>query len=222
MELLTPKPFCYCGVRENQGSGTFARWDNTRWNGRTWVGDPEPLRLTIHGPDELRACLLWAYDQWAQVAALEFEWESNPRKANLLYTVGAIDGPSGTLAWNELPFGPDKQLSGKVDHGEHWHTDPSSAPPRGRIHLGAVLAHEGGHGLGLEHDSAGNVTALMDPAYNPRVLTPQPADIHQIQLRYGGPIGGPSPDSGDPPSGQSVLMIPDGLAPGTYGLTRLR
>lgn len=206
-----------CGVdvdKQRARDGSIARW-STEWDGTKWPGTPKPITLTLSGPENLKENILWAYREWSKVAALFFEWQSQGQ-ANINYTMGRIDGSSGILAWNELPYGPDRPLDGKIDSSERWHMNPLTPPARGTIHLGAVICHEGGHGLGLEHDNSSSVVALMDPVYSSRVLIPQPADIKQIQYRYGEPVTPTTPT--DQPEGSVFIEVSQMLSSGRYKL----
>lgn len=124
----------------------------------------------------------------------EFEYISNPRLANILYTVQRLDGKSGVLADMQIPVGnmtPDSQLVGRFDDSEEW-TDEG-----GGILLYPVGLHETEHAMGLGHKPA-NVRepALISPAYNPLIRTLQAADIAELQRRYGKPkvVTPPPPD----------------------------
>lgn len=217
--MTAPQQILVCGNKEPQ-NGSIARWDNTTWDGTQWVGEPAPVQLTINGPDWCRQAFVWAVQQWMKVCAIEVEWESNPRNASIVVTEGHIDGPSGTLAWMQLPYGPDRQLSGKIDTGDSWHNDPLSDPSRGRIHSGAVLGHEFAHALGVEHVPTSLGVALLNPMYRADVLTPQPLDVKQAVLRYGPRIATPTPDSGDPEPGLVTIELSRSLAAGRYRLIK--
>lgn len=216
--MSSPQQILVCGNRE-PASNRLARWDKTPWNGTGWIGEPAPVLLTIHAPDWCRPAALWGMREWMKVCAIEVEWESNPRAASINLVEGPIDGPSGTLAYMELPYGPDKPLEGKVDTSEAWDRDPSGAPNRGQIHLGAVLCHEYGHALGIEHVPTSQGVALLNPMYRPDVLTPQELDAKQAVYRYGPPIA-KTPDSGDPVPGLATIELSAALAPGVYQLVK--
>jgi hypothetical protein len=198
-----------CGVlRIAAVTGRPCRWDKTRWNGSQWVGEPAPLVLTyaLDGVDEKYApSIAYAWREWEKVCAITVSRVQDARLADIRYTAKRIDGGSGTLAWAELPCGPDRQLESRFDSADSWHFDPSTPPPRGKIHCGAVACHEAGHLLGLEHETNNATTSLLDPYYRPDVLVPQQWDIAQVQMRYGPPIAPPTPPT--------TPTNPDGLVP---------
>jgi hypothetical protein len=162
-----------------------------------------------------------ALTAWADVANLDFEYNtSQTNQVNIFMTVGHIDGPSGTLAWSELPSRSNKVLQ-KYDSGEAWIL--SSNPPPTNIDILAVMVHELGHALGLSHAPQANKNeAIMAPFYNPAIRSPLSHDIQRIQTLYGKPTN-PSPptdpDSPNPPnpniSGKilvkSITWTPNGL-----------
>jgi hypothetical protein len=178
----------FCGCTERIGGGEIARWDQPAWNGSAWVGEPKrrELRWTLHSsvPAAFKASIAWAFAEWAKVCAIKGVYVDRLDQANIVITAANIDGPSNTLAWAQLPFGPDRQLESRIDTSEAWHLDPTTPPTRGRVHLGAVMCHELGHAIGLEHDNS-PARNLLDPMYGPDVLTPQAGDIKAAVTRYG-------------------------------------
>lgn len=217
--MTAPQQILVCGNKE-PASNRLARWDKTPWNGTGWIGEPAAVQLTVHAPDWCKLATIWAVREWMKICALEVEWESNPRAASVNIEQGPIDGPSGTLAYMHLPYGPDKQLDGKVDTSESWHKDPDSNPGRGMIHLGAVLCHEFGHALGIEHVPTSQGVALLNPMHRPDVLRPQTLDAEQAVYRYGPKLATPTPDSGDPEPGLVTIELSRSLAAGRYHLIK--
>ena len=177
-----------CALQAQMRRGSIARWDNTNWNGTDWVGKPRAVRIRWNFapgvPDIFAPAINWAWERWAEVCAIAPEYTPGADQVEVVYHLGDIDGPHGTLAWAELPDGPDRTLKSRMDGEERWHFDPHTKPPAGKLHLGGVMCHENGHLLGIEHDEDTG-RALMDPTYGPDVLTPQPLDIKQAVLRYG-------------------------------------
>lgn len=218
-KILQPR---FCGVKDNV-SATRARWDHTNWDGAKWKnGVPSNMLLKYH---VAAAIPTWSmqqtYDAFASalgslsaVCAVEFVRLDTPSGANLLYKVGPIDGPSSTLAWCELPVGKDTpatQLNSLIDNGEPWIN--SADPPNGRLDIVRVLAHESGHGLGLEHGPEG---CLLAPYYDAHVRVPQAWDITELQLRYGPHVvATPTTPPASPPANPNTkcvvdIRLPDG------------
>lgn len=171
-------PLHFCGVPESVlavASANLAKWPFSRL---TWtVTDPLP---GLSNEDWQEAYRL-AVSYWADVCGLTFEYTSNARTANILATAGRIDGPSGTLAWSELPNGSGRQLTQKYDTGEKKWTI-NETPRGGELDIVRVVCHEVGHAIGLPHISAGN---LLAPTYSASVRRPQTGDIAEAVRRYG-------------------------------------
>ncbi len=123
-----------------------------------------------------------AFGYWSEVVPLRFSEVSSSDKANFILGVGTgrkdgFDGPSGTLAWYELPPSIDfkGQLKGKFDSAENWNRD---------VLLLNVATHELGHGIGLDHSRV--KSALMAPFYSRAIAKPQMNDdIPRAQALYG-------------------------------------
>lgn len=212
-KIMQPR---FCGVKDN-ASATRARWDHTLWDGRAWKGTPANMLLKYHVADTIPG---WSMQQtWdafatalaslSAVCAVEFVRIDTPSGANLLYKVGIIDHPSATLAWCELPYGKDTpatQLNSLIDSEEPWAN--SADPPNGRLDIVRVLAHETGHGVGLEHGPEG---ALLAPYYDAKIRTPQAWDIQELQIRYGPHVVTTTPPV--PPSNPNAKLKIDILLP---------
>jgi hypothetical protein len=152
------------------------------------------LTYYIHGRDSDLSSGVWdatiagAFGQITDVCNLQFTKVDSISKANFVLGVGRgsrdnFDGPSGTLAWHELPssFSYKGQLWGKFDLDETW-----TINGRG-IKLLNVATHEIIHGCGLTHSSV--KTALMAPFYSSDLAKPQHNDdITRLQARYGKPL----------------------------------
>lgn len=134
---------------------------------------------------EYRATVRAAFDSWEAVCGIHAD-EVQSTNANILISAGRgrrsnFDGPSGVLAWCELPCGNPTQVRLLLDLDENWTTKLTGGS--GQILVQNVLAHELGHGLGLEHIT--NAKALMNPTYDPKVPGPLAPDVAQVVLRYG-------------------------------------
>lgn len=133
------------------------------------------------------ACIRDAFSSIEKICGLTFERVFELGRANLVLGVGqgrgdGFDGPSGVLAWFELPNSSNfrGRLNGKFDLGESW------VYKSGRgIKLQNVSCHEILHGLGLSHSS--DSSDLMAPFYSPDVVVPQSGDIAKLVARYGKP-----------------------------------
>lgn len=170
-----------------------------------------------------RNIVIDALNSWGDVANLDFTFDhSADSNVNIHLTVGPIDGPSGTLAWSELPNRSNKVLQ-KYDQNEAWVL--SSNPPQNKIDILAVMVHELGHALGLSHaPQSERNNAIMAPFYNPEIRSPLSHDINRIQALYGKSTT-PSPTNPNPTNGdgdqtpqisgkilvKSITWTPNGL-----------
>jgi hypothetical protein len=150
-------------------------------------------------------CHRLAWGTFEQVCGLSIKYNPNPRTANILVTVGHIDGSGGTLAWSELANGRMEVKTQKYDSSDRWRTAQTG---RG-IYVPAVIRHEGGHAIGSPHLKQG---ALLQPTYDERVLTFTDIDIDYFQntLGYGKPKRDlPPPVDPAPSRDLFVTMAPD-------------
>jgi len=146
--------------------------------------------------EEFKAAVMRGLSSLAEVCGILPQYVDTARSAMVVIAVGRIDGPSGTLAWSELPCGPVGQLNQKYDSSERWVVHFNGPPPSGKIDIVRVIAHELGHALGLAHGPSGN---LMAPTYSSFISRPQSWDISQLRERYGPPIA-VSPPIPQPPA----------------------
>lgn len=168
-----------CGLADHAMMSEEARWrkNHLKWYVASYVnGLDNDIQNKIFEA---------AFNSWAMVAGVTFEWSSTKSGADIVISRGngradGFDGPSGTLAWAELPNGSDRQLNVKFDLAETWISDPRL---RGILLLN-VAAHEFGHSLGLDHSRVN--TALMAPYYSAGISGPQPNDdVSRIRSLYG-------------------------------------
>ncbi len=146
-----------------------------------------------------------AFGAWSKYAKIKFTY-TDLASANVVVSTSkgqaiGFDGPSGVLAWANLPSGNDSQLKLMFDEDETW---LQRVPNAGRgIYCLNVATHEVGHICGLEHSQV--KSALMAPYYSPEVVSPQQNDdIPRIQNLYGKNSDTPSPS---PPSPSPTTEI---------------
>lgn len=158
--------------------------------------------------DDMRRAFQIAFDRWSAVCDIRASHiGDSSQAADIVIDTGRIDGPSGTLAYSELPCGSqDRQLKQKYDTSEPWVI--ADNVPSYRIDLGRVATHEVGHVIGVPHIGSGN---LMAPTYSTRIHSPQAGDIQEAQARYGPPRVQPppvDPGDGDPDAEFIWVKIP--------------
>ncbi len=214
------EPLHFCGVKESLLEEARARqwqWNNKR-RLKWYLAD----RLAGIPLDVLVAAYGEAYANWQRVCGLVFEQTTTSSNADIVILSRKIDGAGGTLAEHELPNGSDKQIRGWYDAGEQWTTNN---PPGRKINLIAVACHETGHGIGLSHtNKSGN---LLNPFYDPAVMTPQSWDIAEAVARYGTPVEEPKPTvppttpGGWPDKFTGIVELPGGVYTQTFVRTPL-
>lgn len=204
LQIMTlPRCGCRDVQKQTEGIGQLNKWGINN------------LTYYLDGYDDMGKDL-WsktcrsAFDEVELVCNLKFTEVFNVNTANFIFGLGKgtrdqFDGPSGVLAWNELPPTSNftGQLQGKADIDENW----LGLGQTGRgILFKNVFGHEvGGHGCGLSHTNTPN--SLMNPFYSVAIDKPQADDIKQLQARYGKPVQVP----GTVPSNPSIPQNPDEL-----------
>jgi serralysin len=155
------------------------------------------------GPSNLRARLngiygsqaAWqplfasVFDRWSSISGLSYTFEANDDGAAFVNSVGvanvradiriggkALDGNSGVLAYNYFPDVGDMV----IDTNDNFYNTTSG----GSLRLRNVVAHEHGHGVGMEHVLTDN-DQLMNPFFNDAFDGPQHHDILVAQRGYG-------------------------------------
>lgn len=192
-----------CGVTDAE----HAREALNRWGMRhlTYAIEATPRGRDL-SPESAARSIRQAFASWSAVCDLTFEEIDSRAACNLLIGVGrgrraGFDGPSGTLAWAELPpdDGHRSQLQMRFDLDENFVTESSASG----VLLENVACHEIGHLLGLSHTRAAG--SLMLPTYSPRVSKPQTDDIRRVVERYG-ERATPAPDQ--PPTIPAIPQSP--------------
>lgn len=187
-EEAVPEVYRFCGVTEAMMAAVGA------WTKRTitWrvAGDLPGLSR-----EQFRSAVAEALGSWEDVCGLTFKETS--QEADVTVTTGMIDRPGNVLAWSELPDGSDRPLVQRYDTADRFVI--AVRPNSGYIDVVAVVCHEMGHALGLEHAPSGSPD-LMAPIYQPGRRTPQSGDVKRIQNLYGkpAPTSDPDPTPGEP------------------------
>jgi len=189
---------CVCGVTDEQfaAAGGVAQW-RTKDLTYAVVGF-----LPVFTQSEYRQIVRAAFDAWENVCGIRAD-ETTSTSANIVISAGRgrrvnFDGPSGVLAWCELPVGANpQQVRLMMDLDETWVTNGNG------IHVPNVLCHELGHGLGLEHIQ--NAKALMNPIYDVNTPRPLPPDVAQVVQRYGDPR--PRNPQAPPPTNKTPIAL---------------
>lgn len=128
-----------------------------------------------------------AWRRWQRVIGITVDRHTNPKTDPTQFVVTAqMDGASGVLADQMLPFGQTSMLRMRIDRSERWTVSDNPGP--GLINLLAVLCHEDGHCLGMQHIPAEGDADLMNAVYSPRIYLPQEDDISYGRKLYGPPI----------------------------------
>lgn len=173
-----------CGCLDVQRMVEFARWRKNRLTYAVQSYLPESM---LSKADQV-SILDQAWKAWEAHADIKLTPVSSGTPDIIISTgrgrADGFDGPSGTLAWAQLP-NQDRQLLMKFDLDDTFGIDRN-------IRLLNVGTHEFGHLLGLDH--SGVSSALMAPYYSAGVSRPQPSDdIPRIQALYGPAAAHPAP-----------------------------
>ncbi len=135
------------------------------------------------------------FDRWSSISGLSYIYEANDNgvafsnssnasnrgvlgiRADVRIGGRAIDGNSGILAFNFFPNVGDMV----IDTGDNFYSNTSNNS-RG---LRNVVAHEHGHGLGMDHLDSNNSAQLMEPFLSTAFDGPQYHDILMAHRGYG-------------------------------------
>lgn len=182
---------CFCGVTAMLGDG-ISGTPKLPTNRPTWRVEND---LPGFSRTSFEDAIVEALHRWELVCDLVFDKHVNPKtNPTEIITVVRLDGPSGVLADQMLPYG-NGPFRMRIDSGERqWFLGDN--PPPGAISLTTVLAHEFGHLIGLSHFPPGGQVDLMEPTYNPRVTRPQAAEALFAAKLYGQPKADEVPSDG--------------------------
>lgn len=195
----------FCGVTQEEfaiGGVTYAwaRGSKIKWG----------IAFTRLGPlsaMDVKDAITAALKEISDCCDFKHEYVANADFANIYMIAQRLDGPSGVLADCEIPSvgaRPEStRLRLRFDDGEHWVL--AENPGGGQIDLYRVALHEleHGHGLGHKPDNIA-ARALIAPIYSQTIRNLQPADIGELQRRYGPSQVQPPLPPVTPPLGDSL------------------
>jgi predicted Zn-dependent protease len=146
-----------------------------------------------------------ALKSWSDVSGFKWELVTSKPPHGLTVFSENEDGPNKTLAWCELPVGGVRLYRMKLDESERWVKAGGSG-----VIAQAVVAHELGHGIGIEHIAETSGKALMNPFYSPSVVKPLSRDVTEAVRRYGPAASGPVDPPPPAPTEEGTLLL-DGV-----------
>lgn len=197
-----------CGVLDRLfiGGEPIFRRDNTKWNGSGYIdGDDTPCRATYFvngystalGKQKTEEAIAEAAAAYPEACNVEMIQVTSREAADLVIDFGPIDERGGTLAWCQIPEGPNRQQKMLVDNSEQWVI--SANPTGGYTDIVRTVRHELGHFWGMLHIAIGN---LMQAMYSDSIRGLQAGDIKGLIERYG-----PKRQSDNPPPSPGAKCI---------------
>jgi len=184
----------------SQGDPTTLTWsvvpDGTSISGG--IGEPAApsnLRSFLNGiygnQSTWLAVFQQVFDRWGELTGITYVYESSDDGAQISYSypgqVGVrgdirigghtIDGNYGVLAYNYYPNSGDMV----IDTADSFYSNTST----NSIRMRNVVAHEHGHGIGLDHACPVNNQKLMEPYVSTSYDGPQHDDILATNRTYG-------------------------------------
>jgi len=131
------------------------------------------------------------FDRWSAVSGVNYVYEAADdgvalsaqnggvlnRRGDVRISGHYIDGPYNVLAYNFFPTVGDMVL----DTGDSFFSNTAS----NSLRLRNTMAHELGHGLGLDHVTPVSGTKLMEPSISLGFDGPQADDILAVNRGYG-------------------------------------
>lgn len=182
-----PTTITWSYVPDGTPIGGFAGEPAAPSNLHTWL-------LGIYGDfNTYHDLFLEFFARWSELTGITYVYEPNddglttgvfPSSPGIIGVRGdvrisahEIDGNSGILAYNFFPDTGDMV----IDSADNFFNNISN----NSLGLRNVLAHEAGHGLGLDHSCPTNNTKLMEPFINLNFDGPQFDDTLGAQRHYG-------------------------------------
>ncbi|MFK7883010.1 MAG: GC-type dockerin domain-anchored protein [Phycisphaerales bacterium] len=146
------------------------------------------------------------FDRWAELIGTTYQFEPNDDGVTLNGAGGvlgvrgdvriaaiALDGNSGTLAYNNFPNDGDMVF----DSADSFYNNTGA----NSLRLRNIIAHEHGHGLGMLHVCPAVGTKLMEPFISTAYDGPQLDDVLNGQRHYGDNF---EPQSDDPTNAPNI------------------
>lgn len=185
----------------SQGDPITLTWsvvpDGTTIPGHPSIGDdtsPSNLRAFLNGIYGSEAAWLavfqQVFDRWGELTGITYVYEPNDDGGSWTGAAGqigvrgdvrisghAIDGGYGILAYNFYPNTGDMV----IDTADSYFDTTSG----NSIRLRNTMAHEHGHGIGLDHVCPANGTKLMEPFISTSYDGPQHDDVLAANRHYG-------------------------------------
>jgi hypothetical protein len=137
------------------------------------------------------------FDRWQELSGVNYtritfngnEWDDGASwsssgaasRGDIRISMKNIDGGSGILAYNFFP-GSGSGGNMVLDRSENW----SSSPNTNRF-MRNIIAHENGHGLGINHVCPANQSKLLEPFISTAYDGVRHDELRGIQRHYGDP-----------------------------------